>query len=566
MRSPLLATSLVTTLAIGAAACDDRASGPASRTDTVAAPGLTQGASSAGSSAAPARSAEKQPPIADAGVAAAPADAGPYTGPLLGSMVFEASIMSDMEWPSSKEHAGQDKVVRIGYLRHGGMAPVIPEPHKKSNCSEGWYELVAGGFVCGRQATVDVSHPRVRLAPHPPNMDGPLPYQYGYNVANGTPLYRAVPSREERLKLEPWLRPKAKPVRRNDDDDDDPEPRDAGGQQPASGPGDEAPWYLREYDGGKPSVTLDDLRGEGGPIARRMVRGFFVALDKSFGSGGSMWWRTTGGLVAPADRIGVQKLLTEFHGVWLNTEQSLANGDAGTSAPDSGERGDGGASVTSAKTPGLPMAFFVAKGAKFSMTADKKRAAPSEPAARFSYVGLTGEEATIGSNVYLATVDGKWVRARDVALTKPGPAPAELSRGEKWVDVNLSTQTLVLFEGEKPVYATLVSTGRKTHETPTGSYRVREKHVAATMDGDVAQDGPYSIEDVPWIMYFNGSYALHGAFWHANFGHVQSHGCVNLSPIDARAIFGWTEPSLPQGWHGVWATHEHPGTRVVVHH
>jgi lipoprotein-anchoring transpeptidase ErfK/SrfK len=138
--------------------------------------------------------------------------------------------------------------------------------------------------------------------------------------------------------------------------------------------------------------------------------------------------------------------------------------------------------------------------------------------------------------------------------------------------VNLTTQTLVAFEGDKPVYVTLVSTGKKNkeepekdHATPTGSFRIREKHIAATMDGDVASDGPYSIEDVPWIMYFKGSYALHGAFWHSNFGREKSHGCVNLSPEDARQLFGWTEPQLPETWHGVLATEQKPGTRVVVH-
>ena len=85
------------------------------------------------------------------------------------------------------------------------------------------------------------------------------------------------------------------------------------------------------------------------------------------------------------------------------------------------------------------------------------------------------------------------------------------------------------------------------------------------MDGDVASDGPYSIEDVPWIMYYSGSYALHGAFWHNNFGRTRSHGCTNLAPQDAKALFGWTEPRMPDNWHGVWATPERPGTRVVVH-
>ncbi len=85
------------------------------------------------------------------------------------------------------------------------------------------------------------------------------------------------------------------------------------------------------------------------------------------------------------------------------------------------------------------------------------------------------------------------------------------------------------------------------------------------MDADTASDGPYSIEDVPWVMYFEGSYALHGAFWHNAFGAPRSHGCVNMAPPDAKELFGWVEPQLPEGWHGVYSTESVPGTRVVVH-
>jgi len=66
-------------------------------------------------------------------------------------------------------------------------------------------------------------------------------------------------------------------------------------------------------------------------------------------------------------------------------------------------------------------------------------------------------------------------------------------------------------------------------------------------------------------MYFKGSYALHGAFWHNNFGHKMSHGCVNLAPLDARFVFLWATPTLPQGWHGAWATRDEQGTLVVIH-
>ena len=184
---------------------------------------------------------------------------------------------------------------------------------------------------------------------------------------------------------------------------------------------------------------------------------------------------------------------------------------------------------------------------------------------------LTGESVSINGATYDETEDGWWMKASEGTKTKPGEAPKDLKDGEKWIDVSLSSQTLVAYEGDKPVFATAVSTGKrsddkeKDHKTPTGTWRIREKHIAATMDGDVASDGPYSIEDVPWIMYFNGSYALHGAFWHNNFGHVQSHGCVNLAPADAKAVFNWTEPHVPEGWHGAMSTADHQGTRVVVH-
>ena len=68
----------------------------------------------------------------------------------------------------------------------------------------------------------------------------------------------------------------------------------------------------------------------------------------------------------------------------------------------------------------------------------------------------------------------------------------------------------------------------------------------------------------PTLMRENLSYALHAAFWHSFFGRQRSHGCVNLSAADARWLFDWVDPQLPDGWYGVWATDDHPGTRVVI--
>jgi lipoprotein-anchoring transpeptidase ErfK/SrfK len=447
----------------------------------------------------------------------------------------------------------------------------------------------------------------MRLGPHAPNLAGPLPYDYGYNIQNGTPLYRTVPSREERVKLEPWLAPgtgtgtrKAKPKPRAEDEsasfgDDldagaplqlakattgvtasttDPFSLGENGEAPT------IPWYLREFDGGKPQVTLEDLKGEG-PVARRMVKGFFVALDKETRDGGARWWRTTGNLLAPYERIYPHKSASEFKGIWLNDDAASAAGaGAPATSADAGAASPPAASATRLPTPDLCKfgskaqvgAVLFHKAKKYEISASKKAAASGDTLPFHTLVRLTGESVTINGAVYDQSDEGFWVRANELTKTRPAEPPKDLAPGEKWIDVNVKTQMLVAYEGDRPVYVTAVSTGKenredkeKDHHTPTGTFRIREKHIAATMDGDVASDGPYSIEDVPWIMYFSGSYALHGAFWHNNFGRMQSHGCVNLAPKDAREIFGWTEPKMPEGWHGVWSTPEKQGTRVVVH-
>jgi hypothetical protein len=75
----------------------------------------------------------------------------------------------------------------------------------------------------------------------------------------------------------------------------------------------------------------------------------------------------------------------------------------------------------------------------------------------------------------------------------------------------------------------------------------------------------FELRDVPWIQYFASGYAIHGAYWHDVFGIPRSHGCINLSPIDARYVFFWTEPELPKGWHGMNVGPETAeGTTVVV--
>ena len=111
-----------------------------------------------------------------------------------------------------------------------------------------------------------------------------------------------------------------------------------------------------------------------------------------------------------------------------------------------------------------------------------------------------------------------------------------------------------------PVYATMISPGRggipqtgvptlDTASTPTGTYSVLGKFLTATMQSSSIATLIHA--EVQYTMNFSGPYAVHGAYWHDQWGEPKSGGCVNLSPIDAQRIFRWTEPKLPPGWHGM---------------
>ncbi len=133
--------------------------------------------------------------------------------------------------------------------------------------------------------------------------------------------------------------------------------------------------------------------------------------------------------------------------------------------------------------------------------------------------------------------------------------------GEKWIEVILSTQTVIAWEGAQPVMSFLASTGLPNTPTVVGQFNVYQKLVATRMVGP-----GYDLPNVPHTMYFYSGYALHGAYWHNNFGQPMSHGCVNLSLPDAEALFNWATPVLPPGTWYTNATADNPGTVVVVHY
>jgi uncharacterized membrane protein YgcG len=547
-------------IAIVIGACQARPSPSADgiEADTAAAATATAGASAA-ASATPAGTAVVEHATPDAGVAAA--DTAP-TGPTIIATASPTPILSEEAWPAkdpTKATEDRKGVVRLGYLRKGQAIEVVrAEPSVKQSCPEGWFELKSGGFVCGKYATRDPQDKALKNAPHAPLTEGALPYQYGLNLTNGTPLYRRLPLRAERKQYEHGLAIGKKRHKKTAEGAEGAEPAAGGGggtggsAEPASGGGGggggggagETPWYLQDHRGSRPQISLDDIKGENGLIDVRMVRGFYLALDQEVNGFSGKFWRTTTGEFAPADHVLVHKPATEFEGVWVGKDEEKRK---------------------------LPIGWIFGKKAR-KFTIEDGKAKGGDHIERFTIVKLTGKSQMLDGRGYFETDQGFWMRDFDGTVARPAKPPADVGASEKWIDVNLKTQTLVAYEGDKPVFATIVSTGRhddfdkaKDHRTVQGSFTIREKHIASTMEDNTASDGPYSIQDVPWIMYFHGSYALHGAFWHSMFGHERSHGCVNMTPHDAKEVFGWVGPTLPPHWHGVFASKENPGTRVIVH-
>jgi hypothetical protein len=219
----------------------------------------------------------------------------------------------------------------------------------------------------------------------------------------------------------------------------------------------------------------------------------------------------------------------------------------------------------------FPFALVRRKGAKkYTWSSSKNAMVEAGDLEWRSAIGLTGKQKFYKGRLHYETKDGSYIDDRSAGRIDPAKKmPAWAKNGEKWIDVNITKQVLVAYEGTKAVYATLVSTGEaglddpeKTTATKTGIFRVHTKYVSITMDSDTTGE-EYELRDVPYVQYFEGGYALHGAYWHDGFGKPKSHGCINLAPEDARRLFWWTEPQVPPGWHGV--AKSLTGTVVFVH-
>jgi len=125
-----------------------------------------------------------------------------------------------------------------------------------------------------------------------------------------------------------------------------------------------------------------------------------------------------------------------------------------------------------------------------------------------------------------------------------GSSKSKASSKGKWIEVDLSEQRVYARSGNKVVKKMVVSTGTSRYPTPKGSFRITRKYRSVTMSGP-----GYHLKNVPYTMFFYGGYALHGTYWHNNFGRRMSHGCINLKKKDAKWLYNWAPK----------------GTKVVIH-
>jgi LysM repeat protein len=204
---------------------------------------------------------------------------------------------------------------------------------------------------------------------------------------------------------------------------------------------------------------------------------------------------------------------------------AAANGIANPNRIYVGQRlvipGSGNASPPSSQPPASGQSYVVRRGDTLSAIA-----------VRFGVSMWTLAQVNGIRNPSLIYV-GQVLRIPGGGSSLP-PAPPSVPTGGRWIDVNLSAQRVTAYEGGTPVRSTLCSTGLPGTPTPAGQFHIYVKYTATLMTGP-----GYYLPNVPYTMYFYRGYGLHGTYWHSNFGHPMSHGCINLPTSEAQWLFNW---------------------------
>ncbi|MDX2055424.1 MAG: L,D-transpeptidase [Polyangiaceae bacterium] len=219
----------------------------------------------------------------------------------------------------------------------------------------------------------------------------------------------------------------------------------------------------------------------------------------------------------------------------------------------------------------LPLAFVVKRGVHTWALNEGEKPQTTDPLGYHQRVELTGKYRTVSGSQYWGTKDNAFVRHQDVTLIRRrNTFPDFATDNEKWIDVSVTMGTLVLYEGKKPIFATLVSVGRDrldeegSASTTRGTFEIVAKHIThVELDPTRAAEG-YEVYDVPWALELSSGQMIHAAFWHDRFGIEFGPGNLQLSPADAHRLWAWADPELPSGWYAAYAGVGQKRVRVVI--
>jgi lipoprotein-anchoring transpeptidase ErfK/SrfK len=458
-----------------------------------------------------------RPSASGAAVTGAITDALPFspTGQRAASIAWRTWIYTDV---------GPNRT-RYGYLRAGATFDVRGPAVQNDGCQGGWYRVNPRGFVClGLGATLDLAHPVVLASAKRAVRGEGLPYLYALSNDTAPLLYFRLPSTRE----------------------------------------------MKESEGdysGRTAILKERLRGSSleslltpEPPPEFLLGGF--KLVKPHGVNQPLRFLYHAGSANPESGFAVSRTF-EWEGrpFGLTTELDLIALDRTKPVSPSRFRG-----VALGETDDLPVGFARGPTQRYAASGG---GAPL-PGATIGFrepVLLTGKRL---SGAVMEATDGTFVPESALrVIGRRTSFPSFATGDRKWVDVSIKEQSLVAYVGRRPVYVTLVSTGRsglmdpeKTDATVRGSFMIYQKEVSSTMDGDEDRSDSFNLHDVPFVQYFHKGYALHGTYWHDDFGKTRSHGCVNLAPADAAWLFEWTDPVVPPEWHGV--LNKERGTVVLV--
>ncbi len=421
------------------------------------------------------------------------------------------------------------KRTRYGYLRAGTVVDVRPPEIKNAGCDGGWYRVNPRGFICvGMGATLDLEQIVAKAADTRPIRGQAFPYLYALADGNPPLLYFKLPSAKQMSESEGG---------------------DVAGRAAA--------WRERS--------RLSGLSSELGNIGA--PPDFLVAgqkLEKPYGAKQPLRYLYHAGRAAPDSGFALLRVFDwENRTFGLTTELDIIPLDRTRVVRPSAFRG-----VELGKDESLPVGFVEPPFAQRYELNVNQQFAPTTTLRRREGVKLTG--TTRPGGMWEAR-DQSWVAEGALRIIPARTTFPSFATGDrKWIDISIREQSLVAYVGQRPVYVTLVSTGRGGLADPNeveeatvrGTFMIYQKDVSSTMDGDEDQADSYALRDVPFVQYFHKGYALHGTYWHDEFGKIRSHGCVNLSPIDSAWLFEWTDPSVPADWHGV--VNKERGTVVLV--